>query len=515
MASRRFYSFTKGIILKPENSDPTDNIEGSVWIRASELKAFLDGNVRTLVSTNQIQTISMKFLDATNVVEYEPTGAPSGLIANNVQDAIVEIEGRIVADEQALADHIAEAVDAHDASAISVVPIGNLTAIEVQEALEELQGDIDAINAETYVNSFNTRTGDVVAEAGDYTADQVDYDNTTSGLTATDVQEAIDEVDLDLDTHKGNTSIHFTEASIDHDNIENVGTNTHSQIDSHIADATIHFAEGSISHLSIQDIGVNTHDDIDVHIDDATIHFTEGSIDHDNILNVGTNTHSQIDSHLADTSIHFTEDSISHLNIDDIGTNTHAQIDTHIGSTSGVHGVTGDVVGTSDTQVLSNKRFSDAITLTEIATPGLPPVNQHKIYPKSNGKIYKLDSAGNESEIGGGGGSDLQGTMTVANDVSSTNVNTFLLSTVLGEHVKVDYSITRKHSSPNEYLRESGSFYIQYNEDTTDWEIKGETFAGDYAGVDFSVAGNQVQYSSSNIAGTIVKSVLNWFAKYL
>jgi hypothetical protein len=71
------------------------------------------------------------------------------------------------------------------------------------------------------------------------------------------------------------------------------------------------------------------------------------------------------------------------------------------------------------------------------------------------------------------------------------------------------------YSVPSSYVRESGSYYIQYNEDTTDWEIKGETFAGDYTGVDFEVAGNQVQYSSSNIAGTIVKSVLNWFAKYL
>lgn len=38
------------------------------------------------------------------------------------------------------------------------------------------------------------------------------------------------------------------------------------------------------------------------HIDDTTIHFTVSSIDHTLIQNIGTNTHTQIDSHIASTS---------------------------------------------------------------------------------------------------------------------------------------------------------------------------------------------------------------------
>jgi hypothetical protein len=48
---------------------------------------------------------------------------------------------------ETVAEHIADGTDAHDASAISNVPNGNLSATNAQAALNELQGDIDTINA--------------------------------------------------------------------------------------------------------------------------------------------------------------------------------------------------------------------------------------------------------------------------------------------------------------------------------------------------------------------------------
>lgn len=65
---------------------------------------------------------------------------------------------------------------------------GDITGTATTGRSPETQVDGDA------VTSVFGRDGVVVAAASDYDADQIDYDNSTSGLAATEVQEAIDEL---------------------------------------------------------------------------------------------------------------------------------------------------------------------------------------------------------------------------------------------------------------------------------------------------------------------------------
>ena len=60
---------------------------------------------------------------------------------------------------------------------------------------------------------------------------------------------------------------------------------------------------------------------------------------------------------------------------------------------------------TSSTSTVTNKTFDDELRLKQITTPANPASGYNKVYVKSDDKVYKLTSAGVESEIGAGGGS--------------------------------------------------------------------------------------------------------------
>ncbi len=211
-----------------------------------------------------------------------------------------------------------------------------------------------------------------------------------------------------LDAHIADGTIHFTEASIDHLNIQNVGVNTHAQIDSHIADADIHFsdapADGStygrnnnswvvvsggggdvVGPAGATDNAVARYDGTTGKLiqnsgllaDDAG-NFTalsgtfggslvvggsivvSGTVDGRDVQLDGAVQ----DAHIADGTIHFTEASIDHTNIQNVGTNTHAQIDAHIADAD-IH--YSDAPADGNNYARNNNNWTTALATTSVA----------------------------------------------------------------------------------------------------------------------------------------------------
>lgn len=136
-------------------------------------------------------------------VTYDNT---TGLTSTDVQGAIDEL--KIIAESGGAVDSVfgrtgvvvAEFGD-YDASLVEYDNSSSgLPAANTQAAIDQLDAKVDDLESGTgVVTSFNTREGDVLPAASDYDAVQVDYDGTTSGLTSVEVQGAIDEIKVLVD----------------------------------------------------------------------------------------------------------------------------------------------------------------------------------------------------------------------------------------------------------------------------------------------------------------------------
>ncbi|MDX1532661.1 MAG: pyocin knob domain-containing protein [Nitrosopumilaceae archaeon] len=101
------------------------------------------------------------------------------------------------------------------------------------------------------IQSIFGRTGDVIATAGDYDAVKITFSNTTSGLTATDVQAALDEIDQNLDDHEAAIDPHpqyttTSEASAAAP-VQSVDSQTGNVVLTYIDDLTFNSASGDLT----------------------------------------------------------------------------------------------------------------------------------------------------------------------------------------------------------------------------------------------------------------------------
>lgn len=145
-----------------------------------------------------LDAINDHIADATDAHDASAiSNIPSGnLAAVNVQTALNELQTDIdtrtlEADFQA---HLSDPTDAHDASAISVIPAGNVGSSNVLSALYELQSDIDS---RALQSDFLAHLNDIL-DAHDASAISV---VPAGDIIADSVQDALEEIDSELQAH--------------------------------------------------------------------------------------------------------------------------------------------------------------------------------------------------------------------------------------------------------------------------------------------------------------------------
>ena len=259
--------FAKGVRLKA--TDDAATLDGEIRNDATnkKLKVNLDSAERSIVTEDQTQTLTNKTFDANGTgnsisnietadlasgvlitdistassdtelpsalavktalagqneaSEITYSNATSGLTAVQVQAAIDEVEGRLDTAESNITtsqgtadDHIADATDAHAASAITNTPTGNLAATNVQTALDELQSDVDTRTLETGGSLITPVRSDVKQDTD---ANLVTYASTAANgqlCFATDTKKMYQVIDGLLKAVGGSgTAFEVTQAS--------------------------------------------------------------------------------------------------------------------------------------------------------------------------------------------------------------------------------------------------------------------------------------------------------------
>jgi len=118
--------------------DATDTLIGKATTDILTNKS-IDADNNTITNIEDADIKALAAIDATKIADGSVTSAEFQYLGGVTSD----IQTQLNTNNTAISDHLTDTVDAHDASAISNVPTGNLVATDVQSALDELQSDVD------------------------------------------------------------------------------------------------------------------------------------------------------------------------------------------------------------------------------------------------------------------------------------------------------------------------------------------------------------------------------------
>jgi hypothetical protein len=488
--------FIKGIILAPDTI-ALDGLEGEIKVDSATGKiqvTLKDGAnpsiAREILTSSQTQTLTNKTLDVDNnaVSNIETDNLKAGVLNTNTSltgASDTQVPSALAVKTYAdtigstastnLTNHLNDTTDAHDASAISNIPAGSLSSTDIQAAINELDGDIQAHITD-------------ISDAHDASS----ISSVPSGnLIATDVQAALNELQGDIDTRLLATGGTFTSGSIVTPIRSDVKQDTLANLTTYALTA----ANGQIVYATDEKAMYQVVDTELVGIGGAGIvKLTAGeNIAIRDLVYISTGTGN--DSGRTAGRI-YKVDASNDDRVEVLGFATKAITSGSIGEvqvSGNLKGFTGLTPGKvyyasasvpgsfTLTPPSSNGQWVVAVCLASTAT-------EIVINPVSSASaIYVVD--GDTS-------------FTIANNqAAAASVTGLLIDGVSTRGFILDYSIYRQTDTALSALAQVGQLRGVYNSQSSTWFVS-DDYSGQNSGVTFTIQpSGQIQYTSSNIAG--------------